>query len=107
MHFFNMVAKIMFVKGGMFTPFTLESPALSMHLGIVVVKLGFVNCCEGTVVTEEGLPIRAWFCLLLVKAMFSSHVEMKQLIPGGGEITFVTNKHFLFMFRVNMVVQVW
>ena len=91
MFFFNMLKKIVFVKGGMFALFTLESPAFSMNLGIVVVKLGFVNSCKGTVVTEEGLTIRTGFCFLLVKAMFPSHMLMKRLIPGGDEVTFVTN----------------
>ena len=50
--------KTALVKAGMFALVTMEPHSLPMDLSIVVVKLGFVNSCEGTIITEQCLPSR-------------------------------------------------
>ena len=84
-----MVPELIFEKRGVLALITLESLSTIMNRGIVVVKLGFVDCRKGTAITEEGLPMGAGF--LLMNTMLPSHVLMKELIPGGDEITFITS----------------
>ena len=83
-----MVPELIFEKRGVLALIALESLSTIMNRGIVVVKLGFVDCGKGTAITEVSLPMGAGF--VLMNTMLPSHVLMKELIPRGEEITSLT-----------------
>ena len=83
----NVVPYLIFEKRGVLALIALESLSTIMNRGIVVVKLGFVDCRKGTAITEEGLPICEVFAPLLKHSMYHPHVCQQGLVPFGGVVT--------------------